>query len=171
MGRRLACLVVAGFLALPSAAAACPQTSLADVEDEVMCPVCGTPLALATEAPQARRQREFILTLVGQCKSKEQIKAALVVEFGDEVLALPGDEGFDLASHGVPLLALLAAGAGLAVAARRWRRTRPSLAAAGPQAAASPATPASSVGPAARSAGREADQEARLEADLERYEL
>ena len=34
-------------------AADCPQTTLGDVEDEVMCPVCGVPLGLATEAPQA----------------------------------------------------------------------------------------------------------------------
>ena len=34
------------------------RTTLGDVEDEVMCPVCGTPLALATEAPQAIQQRD-----------------------------------------------------------------------------------------------------------------
>ena len=35
----------------------CPKTTLGDIEDEVMCPVCGTPLGLATEAPQAQRER------------------------------------------------------------------------------------------------------------------
>ncbi len=29
-----------------------PQTSLADIEDEVMCPICGVTLELATEAPE-----------------------------------------------------------------------------------------------------------------------
>ena len=38
----------------------CPKTTLGDVEDEVMCPVCGTPLGLATEAPQAERERALI---------------------------------------------------------------------------------------------------------------
>ena len=70
------------------AAAACPETSLGDLEDEVMCPVCGTSLGLATEAPQAQRERAFIQRLIDQCKTKEEVKTALVAEFGDEVLAL-----------------------------------------------------------------------------------
>ena len=46
---------VAGLaaLALPAAAlaAGCTKTSVSDLEDEVMCPVCGTSLGLAREAP------------------------------------------------------------------------------------------------------------------------
>jgi cytochrome c-type biogenesis protein CcmH/NrfF len=81
----------------PAAAIAkdCPQTTLGDIEDEVMCPVCGTPLGLASEAPQAERERAFILRLVDDCKSKDEVKQALVAEFGDRVLALPGDQGDD----------------------------------------------------------------------------
>jgi hypothetical protein len=41
------------------------------------------------------------------------------------VLSLPEDEGFDLAAYLVPILAFLAAAAGIAVAVTRWRRTRP----------------------------------------------
>ena len=54
-------------LALPAAALAAectPTTSVADLEDEVMCPLCGTSLGLAREAPQARRQRAYIARLV-----------------------------------------------------------------------------------------------------------
>ncbi len=55
-------------LAAPAAALAqCPQTTLGEVEQEVMCPICGTPLALATEAPQAQRQRAFINERVARC--------------------------------------------------------------------------------------------------------
>ena len=48
--RRIALLAALAALALPAAAAAqdCPKTSLGDIEDEVMCPVCGTPLGLAS---------------------------------------------------------------------------------------------------------------------------
>src|SRR5262245_66621737 len=60
-----------------------------------MCPVCGTPLELATEAPQAQRERAYIQRLIDDCRSKDEIKAALVVQFGDSVLAKPGDEGDD----------------------------------------------------------------------------
>ena len=54
-----------------------------------MCPVCGTPLALATEAPQANRERAFIQRQVNACRSKDEIKRTLVAQFGDSVLALP----------------------------------------------------------------------------------
>ncbi len=102
--RRAALLATALLaLALPAVAVAkCPQTTLGDVEDEVMCPVCGTPLELASEAPQAERERALITRLVDDCQTKEQVKARLVAEYGDEVLALPDDEGFDLAAYLVP---------------------------------------------------------------------
>ena len=124
--RRVALALSLGALLAPaaSAAAQCPQTTLADVENEVMCPVCGTPLGLATEAPQAEREREFIREQVADCRSKEEIKAALVDEFGENVLALPGTDGFDLAAYLVPALAVLLGGAAVAVAALGWRRAR-----------------------------------------------
>jgi cytochrome c-type biogenesis protein CcmH len=123
--RRAALLATALLAVAPAAASAqCPKTSLGDVEDEVMCPVCGTSLELASEAPQAERQRALITRLVDDCQSKEQVKARLVAEFGDEVLALPDDEGFDLAAYLVPALGLLIGGGALAVAALGWRRTR-----------------------------------------------
>ena len=125
--RATAPLVAAALLlgaALPAVAAACPRTSLADVEDEVLCPVCGTPLALATDAAQAKRQRAFIEERIDRCESKAQVKAALAAEFGPEVLGAPSDEGANLAAYLVPALAIGVAGGGIAVAALRWRRAR-----------------------------------------------
>jgi cytochrome c-type biogenesis protein CcmH len=53
--------------------------------------------------------------------TKEQIKAALVEEYGPDVLAEPSGGGFDLAAWLVPgALVVLAAG-GIALLARRWR--------------------------------------------------
>jgi cytochrome c-type biogenesis protein CcmH/NrfF len=124
-----------------------------DVEDEVMCPVCGTPLNLATDAPQARRERAFIQSLVEQCRSKGQIKSALSAEFGDRVLAVPDDKGFGLTAYVVPALGLLLAIAGITLAAMRWRRA--------------PRTP-DGGDPAPAPDPRDA---ARLDADLERYKL
>jgi cytochrome c-type biogenesis protein CcmH len=104
------------------AAADCTKTSVADLEDEVMCPVCGTSLGLAREAPLARRERAYIARLVASCRSKDEIKAALVDEFGDNVLALPSKDGFNLSACVAPLLAMLLAGAAIVVALARWRR-------------------------------------------------
>ena len=159
MTRRLAPMLAAlTLLALPAAAAAqCPRTTLGEVEAEVMCPVCGTPLALATEAPQAQRERELIRRLVDDCRSKDEIKDVLVDEFGENVLALPGDDGFGLAAYLVPGLALLLGGGALGAAALRWRRARRLQ---GGDEATVDATPAPG-GAAAK----------RLQSDLERYEL
>jgi cytochrome c-type biogenesis protein CcmH len=154
MRRAVALAVALVALALPAAAAAanCPKTTLGDVEDEVMCQVCGTPLSLATEAPQAQRERDLIQRLIDRCQSKSQIKSRLAAEFGKDVLALPGDDGFDLAAYLVPGFALLVGGGALAFAASRWRRDRGD---------GSP--------PAARGEAKAA--KARLDADIDRYDL
>jgi cytochrome c-type biogenesis protein CcmH len=148
-------LVAALALAVPAAAAAqgCPQTTLADIEDEVMCPICGTPLALATEAPQAQRERAYIERQIADCRSKDEIKRALVAQFGDSVLALPGDEGgddlADVLVYAIPALGILVALGGIALAVVRWRGRSPRRAQA--------------AGPAADTV--------RLDTDMDRYDL
>jgi cytochrome c-type biogenesis protein CcmH/NrfF len=152
MKRALAAIVIALLIAPAAGFAACPKTSLADVEDEVMCPVCGVPLGLATEAPQANRERAFIQREVESCKSKQQIKNELVAQFGDRVLALPPDKGFNIAAYLVPALIVLGGAAAIATVAIRRRRSSSGAASAGTPALAG-------------------DDAARLEADLERYDL
>ena len=80
MRAALAVTVMLATFALPAAALAadCPQTTLGDIEDEVMCSICKTPLGLAAEAPQAQRERAYIERLIADCRSKDQIKRALV---------------------------------------------------------------------------------------------
>lgn len=109
-------------LALTSGATAAePRASLPDIEDEVMCVQCGTPLSLS-RAAVAERERAFIRREIARGKSKEEIKDALVDRFGPSVLALPEEEGFGLAAYLVPVLAALLALVAVLVAARRWRR-------------------------------------------------
>ena len=150
-------IIAVAFLAAPASALAqqCPQTSLGDIEDEVMCPVCGTPLGLATEAPQAQQERAYIQRLIDDCRSKVEIKQALVAQFGDSVLALPGDEGDDDLGdrlvYIVPGLGLLLAGVGIAFAVVRWR--------GGGRRDQGDAPPAAG------------GDRSRLDADMERYDL
>jgi cytochrome c-type biogenesis protein CcmH/NrfF len=120
-------LVAAALLALlaPEAAATAPRTTLGDVEDEVMCPVCGTPLNVS-ESPQANRERAYIRELIAQGRTKAQIKRALVAQFGPNVLALPeSDKGVNWAVYVVPAALVLAAIVALAIFVPRWRRRRP----------------------------------------------
>jgi cytochrome c-type biogenesis protein CcmH len=150
LGAALAALILA-----PAAAAgtACPRASASDLEDEVMCPVCGTTLGVAREAPQARRERAFIERLAERCLTKQQIKSALATEFGDQVLAEPARTGFALTAYLVPALAVGFAGAAVVLTAARWRRNR----------AGDPA-PASDLSPLEPAA------EARVDAELARLE-
>jgi cytochrome c-type biogenesis protein CcmH len=97
-----------------------PRASLADIEDEVMCVQCKTPLNLSTAAV-AEREREFIRREIARGKTKDEIKAGLVERFGPAVLAMPEDEGFGLAAYLVPVLAGLLALAAVMLWLRRWR--------------------------------------------------
>ena len=109
-------------LAAPAGAAE-PRTTLPDVEDEVMCVVCGTPLNLA-QAPQADRERALIQRLIDQGATKDQVKERLKAEYGETVIAQPQDEGFGLVAYLVPLAAAALALALLAATLPRWRRSR-----------------------------------------------
>jgi cytochrome c-type biogenesis protein CcmH len=118
---------VAALLALALATpaiAATPQASLPDLEDEVMCVECGTPLSVS-DSPVAQQERAFIRRQIAAGKDKAQIKAALVREYGDEVLADPKKGGFSATLWLVPSLLVLLGAAGIVFALRRWRATGP----------------------------------------------
>jgi cytochrome c-type biogenesis protein CcmH len=150
--RKLSVLGVLGacLLAVSPAMAAEPRASLPDIEDEVMCPTCGTVLAHAF-SPQAERERVFIRAQIEQGRTKQQIKDALVSEFGEDVLASPRDEGFDLTAYVVPIVAVAIAAIAIVLGLLRWRRRTTD----------SPDAPVPSMSAA---------DSARLERDLSRYE-
>jgi cytochrome c-type biogenesis protein CcmH len=114
-------LLVALVLIVGLTAAAEPKTTLPDVEDEVMCVECRTALNVSTSAV-ADQERAFIRARIADGMTKEEIKAALVDEYGPAVLAEPGDEGFDLAGWLVPGAVVVLAGLGVVLLAGRWRR-------------------------------------------------
>ena len=122
-------LLPALLVLLVFATGAAPQASLPDIEDEVMCVECKTALNVST-APVADQERAFIRRQIAMGKDKQQVKAALVDEFGPGVLAQPEEKGFSLAAYLVPIALALLALAGLIVAARRWRRRPPEAATA-----------------------------------------
>lgn len=120
-----ALLVLAALAALllPSAASAVSglRTELNEIEGEVMCPVCGTLLELA-ESPQATREKAFIEKLIKEGQSKDEIKEALVAQYGDAVLAEPKGSGFSLSAYVVPIIAFAVAVVLLAFAVWKWRK-------------------------------------------------
>ena len=154
--RRLTVTLVAAIAcaALLPAAAAAANASLPDIEDEVMCTICGTTLQLS-DSPQAERERVFINELIAEGKTKDEIKAALVDEYGPEVLAVPSDDGFDLVGGWIlPVVGVIVGALLVALAARRWRRDqRREEAQTAPPAGPDPTS----------------DEAKRLREDLERY--
>ncbi len=113
--------LAAALLAVPVAAAVQPRTTLPAMEEQLMCVVCRTPLAVAN-GPQADAERQRVRDLIAQGKSQQQIKDAMVADYGPRVLALPPSDGFDLTVYLVPAAFALLALAVLAVALPRWRR-------------------------------------------------
>jgi cytochrome c-type biogenesis protein CcmH len=148
-------LIALVTLALPTAAGAVSalRTELNEIESEVMCPVCGTLLELA-ESPQATREKAFVEKLVKEGQSKDEIKDALVAQYGDAVLALPKGSGFSLSAYVVPIVAFIVAVVLLGFAVWKWRK------AAGSRDDRDPDV----EGPS------DEDRE-RLDADLARYDL
>ncbi|MFT4048895.1 MAG: cytochrome c-type biogenesis protein CcmH [Solirubrobacterales bacterium] len=104
-------------------AADCPKTSLLDIQDEVMCVICGVPLVNAG-GPQSEDERDFIRERADKCETKDQIKDALVAEYGTAVLAMPQKSGFDLTAYLVPVIVLAAALTAIVIGAIGWRRSR-----------------------------------------------
>jgi cytochrome c-type biogenesis protein CcmH len=120
-------LLAALLLAAPTAAAASRPT-VADLEDEVVCPTCKTTLDMST-APIATRMRAFIRTRIAAGDSKQEIKDALVAQFGPGVLAEPQKRGFDLLAWLLPLAGIAIGGVVVGWAAWRWSRGRTATAA------------------------------------------
>lgn len=110
-----------GSLLLPGAATGAPNPS--DLEAELVCPTCKTTLD-QSDAPVARRMKEFIRERIAAGASERQIKDELVAQFGPAVLAEPPKKGFDLLAWMLPLGGLAVGAAALGAAAWAWSRSR-----------------------------------------------
>jgi cytochrome c-type biogenesis protein CcmH len=125
-----------------------PRPTLADLEGEVMCPVCNTTLDQSS-SPAARQIKTFISQRIAAGDSKNQIKDRLVAEYGPQILAAPPTKGFDLLAWLLPFVGLLGGAMMLAALAWRWSRVR------------EPASPVGPVDPAL---------ERRIDAELDRFD-
>ena len=125
--RRPLALLLALLLALATPATAMAvqiRTSLTAVEADVMCVVCGEPLALAN-SPQAISERAYIRMLIGRGETKAQIERNLVAQYGPAVLAKPPASGFSLSLYVLPPALVVIGVVILVVTLPRWRaRTR-----------------------------------------------
>jgi cytochrome c-type biogenesis protein CcmH len=118
---RLLALSLLALAFAGTAAASEARPTAAELESELVCPVCETTLD-TSDAPVARRMKAFIRARIAAGDTKSEIKAQLVDQFGTAVLAVPPRKGFDLLAWLLPLAGL---GLGIvAVAALAWRWSR-----------------------------------------------
>jgi cytochrome c-type biogenesis protein CcmH len=119
----LALVAVPGLLAADNTKNPADVPTLADLEDEVMCPACNTTLDQSSSGA-ARQIERFIATRIAAGDSKQQIKDRLVADYGPWILAAPPKEGFDLLAWVLPFVGLLGGAIVLAFLAWRWSRRR-----------------------------------------------
>jgi cytochrome c-type biogenesis protein CcmH len=118
MAAALAALALVG-----QAGASESRPTAAELESELVCPVCETTLD-TSDAPIARRMKAFIRARIAAGDSKSEIKAKLVDDFGTGVLAVPPRKGFDWIAWLLPLAGLAVGATVLAAVAWRWSRRR-----------------------------------------------
>lgn len=120
--RTLAVVAMALLLAAPAYASETRPT-LQELESEVICPTCQTTLDQSDSAI-ARNMKAFIARRVAAGDTKGEIKAQLVDQFGERVLAAPPRRGFNLLAWLLPLAGAGVGAALLGFLAWRWSRTR-----------------------------------------------
>jgi cytochrome c-type biogenesis protein CcmH len=114
--------LIALLLAAPATASE-ERPTAAELESELVCPVCEATLD-TSNAPVALRMKAFIRRRIAAGDTKSEIKAELVDQFGPAVLAEPPKKGFELVAWVLPLAGLALGAAAVGVLAWRWSRTR-----------------------------------------------
>ena len=113
------CLVVT-----PTAVASEERPTQAELERELICPVC-TPATLdQSDSLIARNMKRFIARRIAAGDTKSEIKTKLVAQFGPQVLAAPPRSGFNWLAWLLPLAGLGLGAAVVGAAAWRWSRSR-----------------------------------------------
>jgi len=100
------------------------RPNAADLESEFVCPVCETTLD-QSNAPIAQRMKAFIRARIAAGDDEEQIKDALVAEFGPGVVAKPPGGGFGLLAWLLPLVAVAGGAVVIGLLILIWSRRRP----------------------------------------------
>ncbi len=112
------------ILAIVASAAGATDFSLPEIEAEVMCPTCGTRLDLS-HSPAADQIRAIIVAERSKGRSKSEVKALLVSQFGPSILAETPRSGSGAIAWIVPVGAGLAGLAAAVWLIRSWRRRGP----------------------------------------------
>ena len=114
-------VVVALVIGARTPAAQTPAQKAASIASEVRCPTCEGQSAEVSDAAAAQAVRTFILAEVEAGQSRGRIEQELEDRYGSDILLRPPASGVAGLVWVLPIVALVLAVAGLAVAFRRWR--------------------------------------------------
>ena len=90
------------------------------IASEFKCPTCRSESVETSNAQTARIIRADIARRVEQGQTDDQIRAYLISRYGQDLLLTPASTGASSLVWILPVVALVCAIAGLAVAFRRW---------------------------------------------------
>ncbi len=96
-----------------------------DVASSLRCPVCQGQSLQDSDAPLAGEMRDLIRERLRAGETPADVRSYFVSKYGQWILLRPQAQGFVLAVYLLPILGLLAGGAVIVLAARRWVRAAP----------------------------------------------
>jgi cytochrome c-type biogenesis protein CcmH/NrfF len=120
---RIALVCLAVLVVVPVAHASERHPTQAELEGEVMCPVCGTTLDQSS-SPAAQQIKRVIARGIAAGETKSQIEDRLVANYGESILAAPPHHGFGLLAWWLPIAGILVAAALVGAGVWRWSHTR-----------------------------------------------
>jgi cytochrome c-type biogenesis protein CcmH len=92
-----------------------------DLSASVACPTCDGQSVADSDSSAARNVRTFIDQRVADGQTDDQIRDELAARYGERILLTPGRSGLAGLVWVLPVAALVAALAGVALAFRQWR--------------------------------------------------
>jgi len=118
--RRVLALATA-IVALGAASAWAGTPSYSSALSQFMCTSCHEPLELVN-SPQAISEKDTMRGFLARGMDMSQLKAAMVAQYGQQVLALPSASGFNLTVYILPPAVFLGGLALLVYTLPKWRQ-------------------------------------------------
>jgi len=98
-----------------------PGDRVRNLAESIACPRCDGQSVADSDSDAAEGVRSLIEQRIAEGASDAQIRDELAAAYGEQVLLTPARSGVAGMVWALPVVVLVAAGAGLALAFRRWR--------------------------------------------------
>lgn len=100
-----------------------------DIQNELAC-FCGCGMTIqgclgGMICSESKAVSKEVATLLDQGKNKNEVLQAMIVQYGERILAAPPKEGFNLAAWILPFAALLIGGIIVAKVIAKWKQQTP----------------------------------------------